>query len=415
MSVNQVTNAVQGALARGGGWYVEGDDGFTRTLTIGQILKARILRHYEGGRYLAQIDGQQRVVDSALPLRVGETVQGRVTALDERVTLQRLMTDPGQQQPPRSTMQSPFSASGQWLDELLARYEATLNPGERGVLLHQTARVSQPELMALGGVVLSKLGAAITAEFLSALYRVLNTSQLRELVANLDTPYRLATASAISRSDSENTVQQLAGLIQSSRLENWRRSGEAGLEDGSIEASADHEGDQEKGAVTTGNGAGEGAGRKWDAPYREWLLGQRLLNTQSEGSVSHRLRHLPLWFGDHLVEISVALFSQQAATCAEDGIRHRRLLLSLETANLGHLEITVNLAERHLRLYLTAAEAVATERLARHFGELKSELEKYGWQIDEIKYITAAKMEGGTAVRAVVEHHIAQDSLCRLM
>ena len=70
-----------------------------------------------------------------------------------------------------------------------------------------------------------------------------------------------------------------------------------------------------------------------------------LLNTQSEGSVGHRLSHFPLWFGDRLVEISVALFSQQAQSCGEDGIRHRRLVLSLETASLGHLEITVSLAD----------------------------------------------------------------------
>jgi hypothetical protein len=415
VSLTQITNIVQGALARGGGWYVEGDAGFTRTLTIGQVLKARILRHYEGGRYLAQIDGQQRVVDSAIPLRVGEVVHGRVTTLDERVHLQRVADVPGHLQPERSSGQSHFASDGQWLDELFAHYQVTLGPQDRATLLRQSARVSEPRLMALGGLVLCKLGTAIRAELLNALYRVFNTSRLREIVSNLETPYSLATSATSARTDSDDAVQQLAGLAASSQLEGWRRGAETRLGDARTETVADTNGDLVKCAPVAGDGAEQSSGEKRDASYGEWLLGHRLLNTQSNGSVSHRLCHFPLWFGDHLVEISVALFSQQESTCSEDGIRHRRLVLSLETANLGHLEVTVDLAGHRLRLQLIAADEVATERLARHLGELKSELKRLGWEIDEIKYVTEAKVEGGAAVRAVLEHHIAQDSLSRLM
>jgi flagellar hook-length control protein FliK len=155
--------------------------------------------------------------------------------------------------------------------------------------------------------------------------------------------------------------------------------------------------------------------QNWDDPLREWLLGQHLLNVQSEGSVSHRLSHFPLWFGDRLVEISVALFSQQQASCGEEGIRHRRLVISLDTDHLGHLDITLNLANRHLRLCLTSENEVSTKQLALHLGELKNVLESYGWVIDEIQYVTDKTVDAGTALRAVVEHHIAQDSLSRLM
>ncbi len=412
MSVTHITNVVQGALAKGAGWYVEGDASFTRTLTIGQILKARILRHYEGGRYLAQINGHQKVVDSSIPLRVGEMVQGRVTALDDRVHLQRIASDPGDQQLKNDRLGSRSGGSGQWLAELFAGYQADLNPADRAQLSRQASGVSRPRLMGLAGLVLSKLGTAITPEFLNALYRVLNGSRLRQLVEDPDSPYRLATTPA--RAGSDETIRQLAVLIEGVRHETWRRSGEGPLENKGVDLAA-YRGDRGDVAKSTDGSDAQSGRQKWNDPYLEWSLGQRLLNTQSEGSVSHRLSHFPLWFGDRLVEISVALFSQQEASRSEDGIRHRRLVLSLETANLGNLEITVNLANRNVRIHMVAGEQAATERLAHCFGELKAQLESIGWTIDEIDYVTEAGVEGGAAVKAVVEHHITQDSLSRLM
>jgi hypothetical protein len=404
MSVTPITNSVQGALTKGAGWYVEGDVAFTRTLTIGQILKARILRHYEGGRYLAEINGQQKVVDSAIPLRIGEVVHGRVTELDKRVHLQRTTGEPDRQHQAISLQRPLSTGNGRWLEAFLARYETHLSAVELGLLLRQTARVSQPHLMVLGALVLEKSGTVISAEFLNALYRVLNTDRLRDRVEHLDSPYQLSSANAPSKTGTEDTVQQLAGLLASNRCDAWRR-----YVDVFDEKAIDQEESGQAGA------AEQGPKQKWDTPYKEWLLGQRLLNTQGEGSVSHRLSHIPLWIGDRLVEISVALFSQKESTCSEDAIRHRRLVLSLETTNLGHLQITVNLADRHLRLHLLTQAEEVTERLACHFGKLKSVLESYEWVIDEIKYVTDSSVENGAAVRAVVEHHIARDSLSRLM
>ena len=37
-------------------------------LSLGQIVKARVLKHYEGARYLVSLEGRERVVDSSVPL-----------------------------------------------------------------------------------------------------------------------------------------------------------------------------------------------------------------------------------------------------------------------------------------------------------------------------------------------------------
>ena len=59
-------------------------------LSLGQIVKARVLKHYEGGRYLVSLEGRERVVDSSVPLSTGELVRGRVVAVGDRIELQPL-------------------------------------------------------------------------------------------------------------------------------------------------------------------------------------------------------------------------------------------------------------------------------------------------------------------------------------
>ncbi|MES9938932.1 MAG: flagellar hook-length control protein FliK [Candidatus Thiodiazotropha sp. 6PLUC2] len=416
MSINQVASIVQGVITKGGGIFVEGDASFTRTLTIGQILKARIMRHYEGGRYLAEIDGRQKVVDSAIPLRIGEVVHGRVTALGDKVYLKRISVDQLGKQSDFNSQLPLFGAKEQWLEDLFNNSGVRLNAAtDRSVLLQQIARSSQPQVMALSGLLLNKIGTKISPEFLRAVYRVLNTHKLQEIVEKLESPYRLEIESIPTATAVGETVQQLAGLIESTQIDAWRHYSEARDKERYLDKPGKPDPDHPINSVGNDGSSETGAKKKREESYSEWLLGQRLLNTQSGGSLNHQLLHFPLWFGDRLIEVNAALFSQNEASHTQGESRHRRLVLSLETENLGHLKITANLADQHIRLRLVADNAAATELLAQHLAELKTVIDTTVWEIDEIEYVTDTLNEDKTAIQAVVEHHITQDSLSRLM
>lgn len=410
MSVGEVTGPVQGSVGRGGGLFVEGDASFTRTLTIGQVLKARILRHYEGGRYLADIDGRQKVVDSAIPLRAGDIVHGRVAALGDRVQLQRVAVEPAGQPAAAAPRRAPSAGPESALDALFARYQAAIGPADRSSLLQQVARARDPRTMALAALVLTKLGVRAAPEFLRGLYRVLDTAHAQEPLHDRAGAGRLVADRTGAHADSDAAVQALTALLEHPRLDAWRRAPARSDGTDASESRAQH-----PDTPVPAGGRETGADTPRDTGYSEWLLGQRLLNTQRDGSVSHRLTRFPLWFGDRLVEISMALFSQREASRGADGIRHRRLLLALDTQALGPVEIGVNLADRRLSLRVTTGQGAATERLARHAGELKAAVEARDWVVDEIDYATAAHRPGSAPVHAVVEHHIAQDSLSRLL
>ncbi|MCK7581364.1 MAG: hypothetical protein MZV65_40845 [Chromatiales bacterium] len=86
MSITNVAAGSSAALQGAGNrLYLAGASEFADKLTVGQILKGRVLRQYDQSRYLVGFDGNERVVDSAVPLRTGELLHGRVMAVGERV------------------------------------------------------------------------------------------------------------------------------------------------------------------------------------------------------------------------------------------------------------------------------------------------------------------------------------------
>ncbi|HHJ13914.1 MAG TPA: flagellar hook-length control protein FliK [Gammaproteobacteria bacterium] len=406
--MTSITEAVQGALARNSqALRVEADAAFRQSLTIGQILKARVIRHYEGSRYLMDFSGQQRVVDSAIPLRVGDSVSGRVVALGEQIHLQRVASDAGAEAgtagagPSAASTFKPGS-NEQLLDQTFERYQGRIDAEQRTRLLGLAARAGRPDLMILSGLVLTKLGLRMNPEFLRAVYRVLENKPPPTL------PRDVAALSADRHADhqaSTDAIRRLAGLLDSKKIDDWRQDLPP-----SPRAQADRV-DDGSAQIGSGNAAG---GNDRERRQGEWRLGHWLLNAQNEAAVDHRLAVVPLWFGDRLVEVNVALFSQREDSHQAGGVRYRRVVLSLEVARLGHLEIQARIADRRLNLSIAADNSATTEVMASYLGDLKTSLSAHGWQLDEIEYMTVTERDDGV-LRSVVEHHITQDSLSRLM
>jgi hypothetical protein len=129
--------ALQGA---GSKFFLPGATEFADKLTVGQIIKGKVLRQFEGNRYLVNFDGNERVVDSAVPMKTGELINGRVVGLGERVELQRVYLQElaGQNTPSRPEVAPPLAGrsgnEGDALDSLMVRYQAQMRPEEQVVL-----------------------------------------------------------------------------------------------------------------------------------------------------------------------------------------------------------------------------------------------------------------------------------------
>jgi hypothetical protein len=423
MNVNGLLETLQqqGLTGAGQRLVLQPDPEFASTLTLGQIIKGKVLRQYEGNRYAVSFGGREKVVDSSIPLRNGEILYGRVIGLDDKVQLQRVYADRSQsvQPAPDSTAGLIATPAESRVLRLFEQYRAALGAGDLRMLGQLVRTASQPELMALSGLVLNKLGMTLQPVLVRALYRVLHEAKPAALDETANAGVLTADAGKDGAVFNREAIEQLARALSPMQMKTQTQ--ERREPDAAEGRDADADG---MSAVATGNdgaamsAASDDGHQFFDTPAgQEWLLGRFLLNVQSEGSVAHRLASFPIWFGDRLIEVEMALFTQQRDTGQEDSgdIQYRKLVFSLDTEGLGHVEISVHVANRNLRVIVATDNEPATGELAQYLPDLKHELAAFGWQLDELSYRTTESDLQGNVIRSVVEHYISQDSLSRLM
>lgn len=399
----------------GGRFFLPGAAEFADTLTVGQIIKGRVLRQYEGGRYLVNFDGHERVVDSAIPMKTGELLHGRVIGVGERVELQRVPAtgQAGDEALPATDGPVSVTPTGTPVDSLeamLARYRVELGPDDRATLARAMRGAGDSDAMAMTGVLLNKLGLAQSPELLNAAYAVL---QSRRMPAAEHNPLDLTPLLGVAAGWGAAPAGTLVARLEDALRQTLERTGSHPATEGEGEAaSADA---QPQIGVTGGDdlrqaGAESGdAGRGSAAPF-----GELLLNVQTQGSVGHRVGTLPLLLGNRLVEVEVALFEQRRDAEQKPDARHRHLVFRLNTETLGQVEISARLAGGRVRVRVAAQDEAATANLASHAEALRAALAESGWTVDEVAYETHAPTDASGVVHAVVEHVVRQDSLNRL-
>lgn len=375
----------------------QGDADFSARLTLGQIIKGRVLRSYEGQRYAVEFDGQRRTVDSSVPLSTGEIIHGRVIGLGEQVTLQRIKPAPATADVPApdAALAAAGDAVGGAIAALFERYQAKLDGADFSTLQQLAARTAAPEQAALAGLVLNKLGLQITPEFLRAVYATLSKPETAAAFALSAQALVLGSIRAAVEQDPDALALWLGRAISDipeARLRETR--GDAFDADG-------------------GDG-GENDLARW------------ILNAQTGGAVAHRVATLPLLLDGELVELDVALFAQAGdglrdgprhgqPESADGSIRHRELVFALTTATLGRVEVRALLANGHLRLSIAADSSASTQWLAEHAGALEAGLQQVGWLVDEQRYESRVAGQGNGVIGRVVEHLISPGSVSRLV
>lgn len=336
---------------------LQSDPAAGQSLTLGQVLQAKVLRQLDAGRYLVRLGGHERVVESASPLRPDDILSLRVAGSRERVELERVdreagaragaVEDAGEQ----SLLSLGGGRAAAIIEELFRRYRGTLDAPESERLKRAVGRAARPERMALAGLVLSKAGLPVQPELLEPLYETLG-----------------------ARSGALAPLPEVA------------------------DAPA---------------GGASGAPR-W------WPIGQCVLNVQGGGAIAHRVGMVPLEAGERSIEVELALFEERddAGTPGRPGaapIRHRKAVLALDLEHLGRVELRAAMADDHIRVALATHSGESTNALLRHAEPLSRALAEAGWQVDEISHETRAASSPNAVVGAAVEHLITPGSVSRLV
>lgn len=414
MTTGPVEQALQqGATRLNHGLVFGADRDFMSTLTMGQIIKGRVLRHYEGGRYGVEFGGQERVVDSTIALRSGDIIHGRVVGLGDKVHLQRVALDAGQDPvsaKPAAEPGTPFMGrAADHIEQLFREHRANLSPAEHSMLGTLGRQLGDVSVAASAALVLRKLGLPLDSSMIRALTQAMTERGKLEQASVEKTATRLAADPTQRVAENHDAVRLLAQALEQLRVPD-----RAGLGD-SPDRPADAEAGAAGASLTSGGDGRPGGDSQSGAFQQAWLLGRRILNSQTEGSVAHRFMTLPLWLGDRLLEVNLAFFAQTPSEHEAEGVSYRRIVLSLDLDDLGQVEVVVMASNRHLRIAFETEREEATQLMALWMGSLRSDLTSFGWEIDELSYGTRFADALDWPARSVVSHYVRQDSLSRLM
>ncbi|MCH2172753.1 flagellar hook-length control protein FliK [Myxococcota bacterium] len=368
------------------------DANFGSTLKIGQILKGRVLRHYDGSRYLVDFNGQEKVVESTLNLRVSENFRARVVSVGKQVHMQHLVSDAeiASDLESGSGQRSGLRPDARPLGDLFVQWNAQLVPSEANLLQQSAKRASNPELMGVSGLLLHKLGIRLTPELLEALYFRLDPAQSNRPVWEADSVPRLRLGAT--------PLGERSGPVPERFADYLRERAADSTDDGSEEFVGD----------STNDHAADDDSR--DSDWK-WQMGEALLNTQTHGRISHRVARIPIWLGEKFLEVSVALFSESERHAPD--ITFRRAVVFVELEDLGRIQITLGAADSSLRVDVAAESAASADVLVGYAPELKKTLSDQGFQVADLRYLQADLDAEGSVLESVVLHHISQDSLSR--
>jgi hypothetical protein len=356
MSTIPPVGATQAAL-------LQPDAGLATRLALGQVVRAHVLEHQEGNRYLMRILGQTTVAESALALRANDVFYGRVVGLQDRIELERVDAPAAQAAAPGDEALAGLGAgrAAEVIEELFRRYRATLDERDAQALKRLVARASRPDRMALAGLILRKAGLALEPPLLESLFE---------------------------------TLGKPAGAL-------------APIGGGVVELGIEEKG---KGVTPLAEAL---AVAMHPAPAH-WPPAQWVLNAQGGGTVSHRLGVLPLELSGAAIEVEFALFEEGEGREAP-GLRHRKLVLAFDTETLGRVQARAVVAGEHIRVALASESSAATNALLRYGETLARALSGAGWQVDELSHETGTRPQSSAAVSAAVEHIITPGSVNRLL
>lgn len=375
---------------------------------LGDIIQARVLRNYDGGRYAVSIGGKEQVVDSAIPLTTGELLYGRVIGVNSNKIILQKIHDQNQVNLPNTNAASFDALTGdeKLIDNVFSNYLATISVSDKSVLVEAIKNSSSPTQTIISGLILHKIGLPIRKEYLKELDRQIQHNSLREAIRVDSTALKTENTQGDRAHVTDNTASLLASFIADASVMDKRR--EEFRADVNVTNSITSSKTNQD-AVNIGNSE---TGTQQDLGHTEPSVGRWILNAQSHDNVAHRLLTLPILIDGKLIEVDMSFYSQKQSDELLPVQRSKRMVFSLNLENLGVVNAEIKITDRHLKIVFSTESELSADYLSQHISDLKSSISD-DWNIDDIQYQTTVK--SNDAFWSVVTHHISQESISRLM
>jgi len=417
MSINEVGQPLANVLNKSSSLFISYGDDFARELTLGQIIKGKVLRSYDGGRYQVDFGGQQKTVDSAVPLKTGELIQGRVVNVGEKIEIKRLPVTKEQasqldnsnvRQEVRLGLTSNWDA---YLMHGMRDYNVKFSALQRADIVKVMRQVDKPQKVILSAAAMLKQNIGISQELLLMLNQLQSNQQslslfdIEQLVPKL-APESNVDVTGLMQSNNE-TQQSVVAAISQLVLEQESKARNDGADQDDITESLD-----ENNKLTDTQQKNDNALSEDRKKFKNMW---HLVNNQVDGSTQHRVTTLPIWMNERLIEVDVVMYEQHENSRSLSSIDNKKIVFSLELGQLGNVSIEILLNNKHVKMAISTDSSYSTEILLGHGVELTESIKDKNWSLDEMSYLTKETDEIGNVISSVLEHYVSQDSLSRLM
>lgn len=384
---------------------VANKDSWLKTLFAGQILKGRILRYYGDSRYGVYFSGQERIVDSAVPLSVGDIISGKVIGISEdAVSLQVIHAVKSEQAEisEKSLPQPTKVEDHSTLHSLMKQAGLELDPSQLQIIENTALGSENPEIVFNTGLFLAKLGLPLTMELVRTLSKRL-IEPPRALYQSLehDIPKLISQPLESVPLDESPTTSLIAKYFSE-----YHRDMQTALEE-ELSASISHQISEEN--LESHGGAGSSTQHDHAETHRLlFFCLSQILNKQTDAAYQHRFESLPIIIDGKIMEFDLALFDHSAKEHVEDRVRSRHLKFSLETYR-GAIVVDANVFNNRINVHFSTESEWAAKEFELYQGELQLALGDAGWILESAHYGSDLKRTSPAA--GIVEHVLAQDSL----
>lgn len=380
------------------------------------VLSGKVQSNLGDGKYLVSFIGKDYVVESTSLLKADEIIHGRVIGVGDKIELQRIYQEKAsadKQSIKQQNWQLLYESgkSGFRMAEVLQNYRVTLSADEQLSLLNFLKGSGEAEAVALTSVVLNKVGLKVSDSSLKILYPILSSSlnqkfTLQEITAHIDFE---TSSGAVTDS---KTISELSAFIASVVSEFPEVFQKSKINSENIKEellAAENDFSNTDNDLNTNNGESSQDKNMYDFDARRVLL-----NSQSDGTVSHRIAVIPFIINEKLIEVDVAFFSQRHHHASDNSIVYKKIVLSLNLDMLGKIDVEIALANRNARVKINSDKNIITEEMVKYMPQLKADLEVQKIKIDELSYETTVSNDLGNVINSVVNHYVTQDSLSRI-
>jgi hypothetical protein len=138
-------------------------------------------------------------------------------------------------------------------------------------------------------------------------------------------------------------------------------------------------------------------------------MARDLLNANDDGALAYAYGTLPVMVADQLVELDIVLFRDRQEAQASHAMR--KLVMTLQTENLGRVEVMAQALGSRLTIAIKAQNAEASAALSAQADEVRELVVQLGWHVEAIDY--GIDPLHTRAAREIVDHVLQSGSIDR--